>query len=207
VARSERPMSLRCVSALPDDPEMPDSTPPPHTPEVTVVVFRGGQLRVEFDEAALHIGAGNGKGARCAGQGRLVTVAPGADGASEATAQDRTGLALAAIAANPAGDHSVGVLAARVGVSVRHLSRLFVEHVGVTPARYVEQIRLAAARVMLAKTSARLPEIAAQAGFGSPETMRRAFLRAEGMPPGAYRDRRTTEDRAPAPRPMKELRR
>jgi AraC-like DNA-binding protein len=189
-------MSLRYVGARPDDPVVPDSTPPSvHPHEVMVVVYRGGQLRVEFDEASLHIAPGDG--ARPIGESRLVTVARRSDGIGEPAAEDRAGLALAAIASDPAGDHSVGALAARVGVSVRHLNRLFVERVGLTPARYVEHVRLAAARVMLANTNARLPEIAAEAGFGSTETMRRAFLRADGMPPGAYRDRSTADDRTP----------
>jgi putative heme transporter len=35
---------------------------------------------------------------------------------------------------DPASEHSLGAVAARAGVSVRHLNRLFVEHVGITPA-------------------------------------------------------------------------
>jgi transcriptional regulator GlxA family with amidase domain len=104
-------------------------------------------------------------------------------------AHGRIDLVLAAVAADPAADHSVGALADRLGVSVRHVNRLFVAHIGRTPARYVEDVRLAAARTMLTATRARLPQIAIQTGFGSAETMRRAFLRSEGMPPGAYRSR------------------
>jgi transcriptional regulator GlxA family with amidase domain len=93
------------------------------------------------------------------------------------------------VAACPAGDHSAAAMANRLGVSVRHRGRLFAQHIGVTPARYVEFVRVVAAAGLLTATRARLAEVAAQAGFGSAETMRRAFLRTVGVTPGAYRHR------------------
>ena len=96
---------------------------------------------------------------------------------------------LESIAARPADDHSAGAMANRIGISVRHLGRLFGQHTGVTPARYVELVRVAAATTLLTGGRAPLWEVAARAGFGSPETMRRAFLRTLGMTPGAYRRR------------------
>ncbi|WP_235096245.1 MULTISPECIES: hypothetical protein [Streptomyces] len=45
---------------------------------------------------------------------------------------------LDAIAADPAADHSNTALAARAGLSPRHLTRLFREHLGTTPAGHVE---------------------------------------------------------------------
>ena len=80
-------------------------------------------------------------------------------------------------------------MADRIGVSVRHLGRLFAQHEGVTPARYVELVRIAAAKALLTDGRAPLAEVATQAGFGSAETMRRAFLRTVGVTPGAYRHR------------------
>jgi transcriptional regulator GlxA family with amidase domain len=102
---------------------------------------------------------------------------------------ERLAPVLELVAASPAGDHSAAALAARLGVSVRHLGRLFARHAGVTPARYVELVRVAAAEVLLTATRAPLAEVAAQAGFGSAETMRRAFLRTVGATPGACRHR------------------
>ncbi len=96
---------------------------------------------------------------------------------------------LESIANRPADDHSAGTMANRLGISVRHLSRLFGQHTGLTPARYVELVRVAAAKTLLTTDCAPLCEVAARAGFGSPETMRRAFLRTVGMTPGAYRRR------------------
>ena len=51
-----------------------------------------------------------------------------------------------AIAANPAADHSVKTLAARASLSTRQLARLFQSELGTTPARYVEMVRIDAAR-------------------------------------------------------------
>ena len=96
---------------------------------------------------------------------------------------------LAAVATDPAGDHSATALAARLGVSERHLGRLFARHAGMTPARYVESVRVAAARQLLAATASTVAEVAVAVGFGSAETMRRAFLRTVGVTPGAVRRR------------------
>jgi transcriptional regulator GlxA family with amidase domain len=108
-------------------------------------------------------------------------------------------LALDAVALDPAGDHSLRAMAERTNFSVRHLSRLFEEQVGLTAGAYVERVRIEAARAMLEGGDEGLPVVADRTGFGSTETMRRAFLRELGVTPGAYRSRfRTTgikEDR------------
>jgi transcriptional regulator GlxA family with amidase domain len=95
---------------------------------------------------------------------------------------------------DPTGDHSLEAMALRADVSVRHLNRLFAQHTGVTPARYVERVRVAAAEELLRRSRAPLAAVANGAGFGSVETMRRAFLRAGGVPPGAYRSRTNPTD-------------
>ncbi len=95
--------------------------------------------------------------------------------------------ALDAVALDPAGDHSLGAMAERTHFSVRHLSRLFEEQVGLTAAAYVERVRVEAARAMLEGGDEGLPLVADRTGFGSTETMRRAFLRELGVTPGAYR--------------------
>jgi len=89
----------------------------------------------------------------------------------------------------PATDLSVPALAKRVGKSPRHLTRVFRKELGVAPAEAVEQLRLEAARRALQQSAASLEEIAARAGFGSAEVMRRTFLRALHVTPSAYRAR------------------
>jgi transcriptional regulator GlxA family with amidase domain len=56
---------------------------------------------------------------------------------------------LDAVAENPGANHTLAAMASRAGVSVRHVTRLFHEEIGTTPARYVEQIRLEAAQALL----------------------------------------------------------
>ncbi|TDD43350.1 GlxA family transcriptional regulator [Saccharopolyspora elongata] len=90
------------------------------------------------------------------------------------------------ISACPAGDYSVPAMAARLAMSPRHFTRLFTREVGTSPGRYVERARVEAARALL---EADRDGVARRCGFGSAETMRRAFLRQLGVPPSAYRDR------------------
>ncbi|WP_343238560.1 DJ-1/PfpI family protein [Streptomyces sp. SID13031] len=97
--------------------------------------------------------------------------------------------ALDAITSDPAGDHSLEVLASRAGVSARHLTRLFHDEVGTTPARFVEKVRVEAAQLLLEATTDPLDVIARQVGLGSPETLRRAFARVLNTTPGTYRAR------------------
>jgi transcriptional regulator GlxA family with amidase domain len=106
---------------------------------------------------------------------------------------------LDAVTADPRADHSLAAMARRAGVSERHLTRLFRTETGMTAAQFVERIRLEAAQALLESGSDPLDGVARASGFGSVETMRRAFQRIIGVTPGAYRDRfRTTRRRATA---------
>jgi AraC-like DNA-binding protein len=67
------------------------------------------------------------------------------------------------------------------------------EQVGLSAGAYVERVRVEAARAMLEVGDEGLPVVAKRTGFGSTETMRRAFLRELGVTPGTYRTQfRTT---------------
>jgi transcriptional regulator GlxA family with amidase domain len=90
---------------------------------------------------------------------------------------------------NVAGELSVEALAARAHMSPRHFARAFRAETGVTPARYVERVRLEAARRLLEETSEPVAAVATACGFGTPETMRRVFLRAFEVGPAEYRRR------------------
>lgn len=93
-----------------------------------------------------------------------------------------------AIAADPSADHSVKRLAALASLSTRQLTRLFASELGMTPARYVELVRIGFARNAL-EAGRSVTETAGMAGFGSIETLRRAFVNHLGISPKAYRDR------------------
>jgi transcriptional regulator GlxA family with amidase domain len=87
-------------------------------------------------------------------------------------------------------DHlSVDALAERAHMSPRHFARSFSAETGVTPARYVESVRLEAARRALEDTAEPVASVANACGFGTAETMRRSFLRALGVGPAEYRRR------------------
>jgi len=83
----------------------------------------------------------------------------------------------------------VRTLARRVGVTPRHLMRMFRRETGESPGHAVLRLRIDFARRLIEETDARFEEIAAQCGFGSAETMRRGFVRTLGLTPSAVRAR------------------
>lgn len=91
------------------------------------------------------------------------------------------------IAANPAADLSVPRLAERAGLSARHFARLFQHEVGVTPAAWVEEARIAAARKLLERGDQSPKQVAALCGFSNADVLRRAFSRHVGVTPAEYR--------------------
>lgn len=91
------------------------------------------------------------------------------------------------ITEHPERDHGLEALADRAGFSVRHLTRVFRRELGTTPARFVERVRVEAAQHRLQTGGEPLGAVAAATGFGSLETMRRAFLRELRTTPGAWR--------------------
>ncbi len=91
------------------------------------------------------------------------------------------------IHAQPAADLRVPALAAAVGMSERHFSREFTRLLGRPPGDYVEEVRVDAARRLLTSEPVLVGVAATRCGFGSAETMRRAFVRRLGVPPDHYR--------------------
>ncbi len=87
-------------------------------------------------------------------------------------------------------DLSVPALAERAFMSPRNFARVFAREVGVTPAAYVESLRLERARTLIETGDGLgLDEIALRCGFGTVETLRRVFGRRLGVSPNAYRSR------------------
>lgn len=98
------------------------------------------------------------------------------------------------VSAQPALDHSTSAMASRVGVSPRHLARLFASELDATPAKYVEQVRLEHAKALL-DSGHGVATAARAAGFGSAETLRRTFVARFGTSPSHYRARFETTAR------------
>jgi transcriptional regulator GlxA family with amidase domain len=104
------------------------------------------------------------------------------------------------VEAAPGGDHRLPALAAAAAMSVRHFARVFTTEVGETPGRFVERVRVEAARRQLETTDDTLDVVADACGFGTAETLRRAFQRRLGVAPDFYRRRfRVAEGERDAP--------
>jgi transcriptional regulator GlxA family with amidase domain len=88
-------------------------------------------------------------------------------------------------------DHDLPVekLAARAGMSPRNFARVFQKDTGTTPARFVEHLRVEAARRRLEKSQDKLEKVASDCGFGSLQSLRRSFLRVVHVFPNDYRHR------------------
>jgi transcriptional regulator GlxA family with amidase domain len=82
---------------------------------------------------------------------------------------------------------SVDRLADHAAMSPRHFARAFAAETGMTPAKAIERLRLEAAREQVESGVEPIEGVAACTGFGDPERMRRAFIRAFGQPPQALR--------------------
>ncbi|HBZ3185514.1 TPA: helix-turn-helix domain-containing protein, partial [Klebsiella pneumoniae] len=96
---------------------------------------------------------------------------------------------LAWLLENLTADLSVDKLAEKVAMSPRNFTRVFTRETGASPARYVAEARLAAARQRLEQTHETLDRIAEQTGFGSSINLRRLFEKQLNLTPGEYRQR------------------
>ena len=95
--------------------------------------------------------------------------------------------ALAYVADHLDADLSVPALARHAAMSPRTFARAFRAEVGTTPAAYVQAVRVEAARRLLETTTDSTAEVARTCGFGTVETMHRAFQRTVRTTPGQYR--------------------
>jgi len=95
------------------------------------------------------------------------------------------------ITAHLSDDLTTASLAAAAGVSERHLTRLFLKHLGLPPGRYIRRARAEAAAHLLATTTLPMSAIATRCGFGTPETLRQAFTARYGISPSRYRHTQT----------------
>ena len=89
-------------------------------------------------------------------------------------------------------------LADRLGVSGRHLSRLFRQHLAASPVEVARTRRVQRAKRLLDETDLPIPELAARAGFASARRMSAAFAAVYQRPPSALRPRRPAARPPPA---------
>jgi transcriptional regulator GlxA family with amidase domain len=91
------------------------------------------------------------------------------------------------ITEHPDADLTVVALAERAHMSPRNFARAFASEIGMTPGDFVERSRVETARQLLETTTLPVAAVAGRCGFGTPETLQRAFKRALGVTPTAYR--------------------
>lgn len=93
------------------------------------------------------------------------------------------------IPAHLADDLSIEALAFQAHMTPRTLCRLFKQEVGLGPGRYVEQVRLEAARNLLLDGQASVATTARLTGFGHPENLRRTFQKRLSVSPSELAER------------------
>ena len=91
------------------------------------------------------------------------------------------------IVSNPHKDLSIERLAERMAMSPRNFSRLFCQELGMTPAKFVERVRLEAAKNMMLQTDLPVESVAVNCGFSNAEQMRRSFQRLLKTTPQEHR--------------------
>jgi transcriptional regulator GlxA family with amidase domain len=82
---------------------------------------------------------------------------------------------------------TVPLLAKRVAMSPRNFARVFSKEMKTTPAKFVERLRVEAARRRLEESQNSMETIAGECGFGNVNAMRNVFQRTLKIAPGQYR--------------------
>jgi transcriptional regulator GlxA family with amidase domain len=95
-----------------------------------------------------------------------------------------------AVLKDPSAEWSASRLASVACTSERNLARLFAEHAGCSALDYVQRIRVALARELLANSSLNVEHVAERAGFSSAHHLRRVWRRWETRAPRALREGR-----------------
>jgi transcriptional regulator GlxA family with amidase domain len=114
---------------------------------------------------------------------------------AQAHSSDRIRELLAWIVEHPNAPLGTSVLADRLDMSERTLTRRFREQTGMTPMEFVATARVDHARALLEQTDWPIDRIAARSGFGSIDALQRAFARRLKSTPRAYRrQQRETEE-------------
>jgi transcriptional regulator GlxA family with amidase domain len=102
------------------------------------------------------------------------------------------------IVQNPGSDCSVEALARRANMSLRNFTRVFQKELKVTPSQFVLRSRLETACRQLVDSDQGLKSISIRCGFGTEESLRRAFQKHLNVSPGNYRRRFQTSRLEPS---------
>jgi transcriptional regulator GlxA family with amidase domain len=94
-----------------------------------------------------------------------------------------------AIIKDPAAQWTAARIASVACMSARNLARLFAEHAGCSPLDYVQRLRVALARELVANSEMGMERVAEKTGFSSAHQLRRVWRRWETEPPTVHRAR------------------
>lgn len=104
--------------------------------------------------------------------------------------------AMRILSTNYGSDFRMSELSEALGVSYRHLSRIFKQATGVTLVGKLNDIRIAQAKKLLMTTEKTTREIACEVGFENEFYFSRVFTRQAFVAPSAFRSRFRTTGRA-----------
>lgn len=110
-----------------------------------------------------------------------------ASGWIEALRDPRLGRVLAAVHRDPGRDWTVAELAAEMGSSRSVFAERFLTVTGMTPLRYLTELRMRLAAQWIGRDHLPIEEAAHRLGYGSQAAFSRAFKRVTGQAPGALR--------------------
>ena len=102
------------------------------------------------------------------------------------------GKALALLHGRPAYPWTIAELAQETASSRSNLAKRFTELVGQPPMQYLTQWRMQVAASRLSQSAAKVATIGAEVGYDSEAAFSRAFKKATGLAPGAWREARRT---------------
>jgi len=120
----------------------------------------------------------------------LEDLPPGQAGWLAGLRDEVVGRVLALLHNQPGRDWSLEELAKEVASSRSNVAKRFTELVGQPPMQYLTQWRMQVAANRLAQSGTKVAAVAAQVGYDSEAAFSRAFKKATGMAPGAWRDGR-----------------
>jgi AraC-like DNA-binding protein len=122
----------------------------------------------------------------------LDGLPPGQTGWLAGVRDEVVGRALSLLHGRPGHPWTLADLAREAASSRSSLARRFAMLVGQPPMQYLTQWRMQVAANLLAQSSAKVATIGATVGYDSEAAFSRAFKKATGLAPGAWRDARRT---------------
>ena len=117
----------------------------------------------------------------------LADLSPGHSGWLAGLRDETVGHALSLLHGSPERDWTLANLAREVASSRSNLARRFTELVGQPPMQYLANWRMQVAANLLARRNDKVASIAAEVGYDSEAAFSRAFKKATGLAPGAWR--------------------